>query len=660
MQQPTQKHRTLALETALGRDALLIERVIGHEALGRPFEYRVQAVSTSDTFSFDRLVGTGATIRLEVLHAGAGGVKTRYFNGIVSQLAHIGYDQHMMSRYELVLVPWLWFLTRRADCRIFQNKTVPEIVEKVFSEAGFKNYELQLSGSYPAREYCVQYRETDFNFVQRLMEHEGIYYYWKHEKNAHWMIICDAMSAHSPVPDHGPLVYRSKSSGVHEDYYIHSWKLRQRVTPGAYAINSFNFEAPAPTPTTKLLSKSNQKHAHEHGDAEVYDNPGDYYDNRDGERLARIRREEVQTETKTVSGEANARWLSVGSLFATDEMPRKDQNGEYLATAMSFQAEGGNFTSGTGSGEDLFTCSFSGIPKSCVFRAAREAVVPRVQGPQTAIVSGPSNEEIYTDEYGRVKVQFLWDREGKFDAGSSCWIRVAQIWAGKGWGAVHTPRIGQEVIVDFLEGDPDRPIITGRVYNGVHMPPYKLPDEKTKSTVKSNSSIGSKGFNEIRMEDKKGSEQLFIHAERNQDIRVKADRFETIGQNRHLVVEKDKLEHVKNNRDEIVDATHKEKIGSDRNLTVGGKQAISIGGSHSLTVKGDAIEVFKSNHSETTSGDIYLKGANVIIEANTNITLKVGGSWIAIAADGVKMSGPTATVEGTTMADVHAPTVKIN
>jgi type VI secretion system secreted protein VgrG len=292
------------------------------------------------------------------------------------------------------------------------------------------------------------------------------------------------------------------------------------------------------------------------------------------------------------------------------------------------------------------------------------------------MVVGPSGEEIYTDEYGRVKVQFHWDREGKADDNSSCWIRVAQVWAGKNWGAMYIPRIGQEVIVEFLEGDPDRPIITGRVYNDKAMPPYELPSEKTKSTIKSNSSKGGGGFNEIRFEDKKGDEQIFIHAEKNLDVRVKNDRFETVVNNRHLHVEKDKFEHIDNNRSETVDADHKEEIGKDRHLSVKGKEAKEITGSMSLTVKGDVIEVFKANHSEQTTSDYYLKAKNVVIEGLQNITLSVGGSYIAIEPAGIeiktsgqlKIEGTTVDVKGSAktsidggaMTEVKGGIVKIN
>jgi type VI secretion system secreted protein VgrG len=351
----------------------------------------------------------------------------------------------------------------------------------------------------------------------------------------------------------------------------------------------------------------------------------------------------LQSQYEVLEGQANARGLSTGCTFKLKKHPRTDQNREYLITSISLFSDGGPFTSmGGGSQGDgeHFSCNFTCIDKAQQFRSPRLTPKPIIQGPQTAIVVGPAGEEIYTDKYGRVKVLFHWDRYGKADQDSSCWVRVSHSLAGKGWGQIANPRIGQEVIVEFLEGDPDRPIITGRVYNAEAMPPYPLPANQTMSTIKTNSSKGGSGFNEIRLEDKKGEEQIFMHGEKNLDIRIKNDAFETIGNDRHLVVGKDQIEHVKNNRSETVDADHNEKIGKDRHLNVVGKEATEIGGSQSLTVTGDVIEVFKAKHSEQTTDKYYLKAENIVIEATDNITINVGSSFIAIEASGIKIKTP--------------------
>ncbi len=588
----TQKQRFLSFRSMLGEDVLVIERLRGEEALGRLYDYKVLALAQKDTFDLDSLVGTPASVTMET--AARSGGKHRHFHGVVSQVNHIGYDPHGRGRYEITLVPWLWLLTRTSDCRIFQNLTVPEIIKKVFSDLSGATYRLDLRGSYPAREYCVQYRETDFNFVQRLMEHEGIYYFWEHTEGGHTMVLCDKMASHKAVPGFAEIRYRALASGIQEEFQIFDWQIRRTVTPGAFALNSFDFKTPKPSSNTRLLSRSDLKHKHAQGSYEVYDNPGDFVNRADGERLAAIRREEIQCQSHTVTCQTNARGLFCGSKFKAKEVPRKDQNREHLITAAVFTASSGNFGSGTGTGADTYEATLFGIPSNGVFRAARAALPQRVEGPQTAIVCGPAGEEIYVDKYGRVKVQFLWDREGRFDAGSSCWVRVSQAWAGIGFGGMAIPRIGQEVIVDFLEGDPDRPIITGRVYNGSNMPhssnagrdgkpgntpPADLTQAAMMTSFKSNSLGGSGGYNEITMNDKGGAETLFFKAQ------------------------KDEIHKVGNNREDQVGNNEKRKVGVNRTRDVGNNETVTVGTNRSMTVG--------ANHSETI-------GANQFITVGSN------------------------------------------
>jgi type VI secretion system secreted protein VgrG len=389
---------------------------------------------------------------------------------------------------------------------------------------------------------------------------------------------------------------------------------------------------------------------------EMFDYPGDYVQTEDGEAYVCARIEELQVEHEQVQGQGNARGLCVGSLFELTNYQREDQNREYLIISATHQVASDAYSSGSGSGaEEVYACNFKALSSKQPFRPARSTPKPVVQGPQTAVVVGPKGVEIYTDKYGRVKVRFFWDRYSTADENSSCWIRVSQAWAGSKWGGVYIPRIGQEVVVDFLEGDPDRPLITGRVYNRDNMPPYDLPAQGTQTGIKSRSSKDGNpdNFNEIRLEDKKGEEQIFIQAEKNQDIRVKNDRFEWIGNNRHLIVKTDQKEKVESNRHEKVGADHLEEIGKDRHLRVKGKEAKAVDGSHSFTVKGDVIEAFKANHSEQVTNDYYLKGKNIVIEAMNNVTVKVGQSYIAIEAGGIKI-GTTGQIvlEGTSTVDI--------
>lgn len=664
----TQKNRELAIgKTPLGEEVLLLVSMSGTEKLGRLFEYKLELVSENPQIKAEDIVGHNVTIRLAL-----GADKNRYFNGYINHFTQVtAYGR--LARYQATVVPWLWFLTRTADCRIYQEQKIPDIIKEVFKKHELKDFEDALSGSYSKKEYCVQYRETDFNFVSRLMEQEGIYYFFKHENGKHNLVLADSPSAHESYPQFDEIEYHAADKGVKTEGCVQDWVVDTQLQPVSYALNDFDFKD-----TKKALevrAKVSRKHAA--ADHEIYDYPGKYTETGDGDGYARKRVEEIQAQFEVATADSDCRGICPGFTFKLTDHPRDDRNGNYLITSANYKIEGNEYFSAEESGECVYSCKFTAIAADQAFRAQRTTPKPIVSGPQTAIVVGPSGEEIHTDEYGRVKVKFHWDRYSKADENSSCWIRVGQVWAGKNWGAIYIPRIGQEVIVDFLEGDPDQPIITGRVYNAQVMPPYDLPTNKTMSTLKSNSSKGGEGFNEIRFEDKKGEEQIFIHAEKNLDIRVKNDRFETIGSDRHLVVENEKFEQVKSHRNEFVEKNHLEEIGEDRNLTVKGKEAKEVGKSLSLTVKGDVAEVFKANHSEQTSSDYYLKAKNIVIEGMQNITLSVGSSYIAIEQSGIeikssmgqlKIEGATTDVKGSTktsidgglMTEVKGLMVKIN
>ena len=638
----TQQFRQLAVSSPLGEDVLLLRGFSGRHELGRPFEYELDLLSEQTDVAFNDIVGHNVTVRVQP----SVGEEPRFFNGYVSSF-ELAEPLGTAMVYRAKVVPWLWFLTRTSDCRVFQQMTVPDIIKQVFRDFGFCDFEDRLSGTYRTWEYCVQYCETAFDFVSRLMEQEGIYYFFLHEEGKHTLVFADGPCAHDAAAGYEEIQYRPSTRSLREREYIHEWRMRHEVQPGMYCQTDFDFA----NPRKELLTASMFAQGHPAPDYEVFEYPGEYVEHADGESYARRRMEEYQARYEVAEGSGEVRGIATGHRFALTEHPRADQCKEYLVTstyvqARSDQFESGGFTRDNGEGGMNFTVSFTAIDAVLTFRMPRRTPKPLIRGPQTAFVVGPADEEIYTDEYGRVKVLFHWDRYAEANENSSCWIRVAQAWAGKKWGMMFVPRIGQEVIVEFLEGDPDRPIITGRVYNGQAMPPYALPDYKTMSTIKTNSSKGGEGFNELRFEDKKGSEQVFLHAERNQDTRVKNDCFEWIGNNRHLIIMRDQFEHVENNRHEIVDMDHMEEIGKDRHLKVAGKEAKEVAGSHSFTVTGDVIEVFKSSHSEQTTQSYYVKAMDVVIEAMTSITLKVGGSSVVVDSSGVTATGPTVTIDG--------------
>ncbi len=532
---PTQQHRFLAIETKLGTDKVLLKSVSINEQLGRLFQMEVELHSEDRAIKFEDIVGTSATVKLKMPNG-----QTRYFNGVVSRFVQEEHEQSF-ARYRATLVPWLWLLTRTADCRIHQNKKVPDIIEEVFKDHGFSDYKLKLSGSYSPWEYCVQYRETDFNFVSRLMEQEGIYYFFEHQDGKHTLVLADSPSAHESFEGYDTLVYRPPTTRQEENKEtVTDWVIEKEVQPGMYVVSDFNFT----TPKAAVTGNANVSRQHQRADYEMFDYPGEFETRDEGEGYAKLRVQELQARHEILRAQATVRGIAAGCKFTLKGHARADQNRAYLITRASIQISAGEYETGKDADSEFYSCSFTAIPATQPFRSPRSTPKPLIQGPQTAIVVGPGGEEIYTDEHARVKVHFHWDRHDKQDENSSCWIRVSQYWAGKQWGSIHIPRIGQEVVVEFLEGDPDRPIITGRVYNADQAPPYDLPSNKTQSGLKSHSSKGgsASNFNELRFEDKKGDELVYLQGEKDLAIEIKNDASEKIGHDRNLLVEHDQVE----------------------------------------------------------------------------------------------------------------------
>jgi len=609
----TQENRLMAIATPLGDDAVLLASLSGEEAISRLFRFDLELLSTMESIDFNAIVGKNVTVRLTLADG-----SDRYFNGFISRFSQGGRDQNLVS-YHAEMVPWLWFLTRTSDCRIFQKKKVPDIVKQIFDEMNLKDYKLQLFGNFLEREYCVQYRETDFNFISRLLEEEGIYYFFEHKNGVHTLILANDPAGHKPCPHQPVARYEGASGGaVQEDDIVLDWRVQQEMRPGVYTQADYNFEQPTDPLKADVAGKNPY---------EIYDyHPGEYRKKPEGDSLVRTRLQELEAPCLVAHGSSDCRAFTSGYRFDLKEHYRDDMNQAWVLTSLRHSAsQPADFhSSSTSQANFHYRNTFEGIPHSTPFRPPRATPHPVVQGTQTAVVVGPAGEEIFTDKYGRVKVQFHWDREGKKDENSSCWIRVAQNWAGKKWGVLFMPRIGQEVIVDFLEGDPDQPIITGRVYNAEQMPPYTLPDEKTKSTIKSLSSKGGGGFNEIRFEDKKGSEQVFIHAEKDLHQRVKDSRFETIVGSTNLIVKKNQFE----------------QIGGDTHLQVTGDQNEKISGTVSLKAGMDLEQKVGSKCAIDAGQEIHLKaGMNLVIESGTTLTLKVGGNFININPAGVFIKG---------------------
>ncbi|MBK8750336.1 MAG: type VI secretion system tip protein VgrG [Candidatus Competibacteraceae bacterium] len=659
----TQKHRFFAVNTSLGEDVLVFGRMTATEQLGQLFEFEIDLLSERTDIDLSEVLGKNMTVRMELPEVRGGG--TRYFNGFVTRFSYLGMRGLRYGLYRATLSPWLWFLTRTSDCRIFQNQTAPAIIESIFSDHGFTDFSRSLSGSYRTWEYCVQYRETDFNFVSRLMQQEGIYYYFTHQNGKHTLVLADNRGSHSAFPGYDQIPYYPPDAHeFRERDHIYQWTVEKQVQSGAYALNDFDFTAPR----KNLRTVASTPKDHAMADLPMYDYPGDYSEASDGNAYSAVRLQELLAQHEILRGQGIAHGLAAGYLFSLTNCGREDQNREYLIVSAVHELQSDAYESvmSLEAGKP-YVGRITAIDAQQQYRASRTNPKPVVQGPQTAIVVGASGDEIHTDQYGRVKCQFHWDRYGEANQNSSCWIRVAQSWAGKKWGTLYLPRVGHEVIVDFLEGDPDRPIITGRVYNDINKPPYTLPDNKTMSTLKSLSSIGGDGFNEFRFEDKKGSEQIFLHAEKNQDIRVKNNALEWIGNERHLIVKKKQFEQVEGEKHLIVKSgdggsgDQFEKVEGDKHQKVVGDHNQKVEGVLSIDVVGDIQEKTGGNYAMDASSAIHIKaGQTVVIEASSQLTIKVGGSFVTIGPAGVSIKGATVAIKADGIVSIDGTMVNLN
>jgi type VI secretion system secreted protein VgrG len=670
----TQDNRPLSVRTPLGKDVLLLVGLTGHEAISRLFNFQLDLLAEdASKVKFDKLLGQKITVALKLPNE-----KERYFNGICNRISQGGRSEgEVFTAYHLEIVPQFWLLARRSQSRIFQHVNVPDILKSVL--AGLEvTFEIQ--GTFHPRDYCVQYRESDFNFASRLMEEEGIFYFFKHTAEGHKMVVANTPDSHLKFDDDSEkkIIYEEVFGGYRYENRILGWEKIQELRSGKYTLWDHCFELPhkhleGQTDILESVQVGNVDHKLQVGDngkLEIYDFPGAYAQRFDGvdkgggdqaadlqnifednKRTTKIRMEAETVPGLVIRGGSNCRHLVSGYQFTLDR--HFDADGDYVLTELAHTARltSGDYRSG-GEGEFAYENHFTCIPFNdhLPFRPPQTAVKPTVTGTHTAVVTGPAGEEIFTDKYGRVKVQFHWDRQGRNDADSSCWIRVGTIWAGKQWGVIHIPRIGQEVIVDFLEGDPDQPIIVGSVYNADQMPPYKLPDNKTQSGVKSRSSKqgGPANFNEFRFEDKKGQEQVFLHAEKNQDIEVENDETHWVGHDRRKTIDHDETTHVKHDRTETVDNNETITIGVNRTETVGSNEDITIGKNRTEVVAINESLVVGGNRTESVGKDLTITaGMNISesaplevkITAGVSLTLKGPGGMIIIDASGVTIQG---------------------
>jgi type VI secretion system secreted protein VgrG len=657
----TQETRSLKLKSPLGEDVLLLIGVKGQEELSRLFRFELELLSTDDNVKATDVVGKNVTFSINLADG-----SPRFFNGFVSQFGS-GEEHEGRRTYRAEVVPWLWFLSQTSDCRIFQNKTVPQIIEQLFGDLSFSDYEINLQQQHPPREYCVQYRESDFDFASRLMEEEGIFYYFRHEDGKHVLVLADHKGAYFDCKENSvdyPTDWGSRSLRDHLTSWVHEFSFR----PGRWAQTDYNFT----TPSTSLMSQSKTVLKVPGLDKyEVYDYPGTFPDKGVGGALTKLRMEEVESAHDIVQASSLCKTFTPGGRFTIGSHPSSDEEGKsYVVRSINHEAhEIMSYEAGAAAPfeySNKFTC----IPDTVVFRAPRKTTKPVVHGVQTAVVVGPAGEEIYTDEFGRVKVQFHWDREGKKDENSSCWVRVSQIHAGNGFGSMNLPRMGEEVILSFLEGNPDRPIITGRVYHKESMPPYGLPDSKIICGMKSKTYKGS-GYNEYCMDDTPGKELIREHGQYDKDSTIEHDLREhvlnnrsrdvsvnetvSIGSNQSISVGADRKVDVGGKQTITVGGNHSESIGANHELTISAQQSTSISSSQKIVVGADRTTSINANDQLNVSSKLTIgAGGDIEISSDSKITLTVGGSSITIEDAKISIKSTTVLIEGDAKVETKA------
>jgi type VI secretion system secreted protein VgrG len=649
----TQGGYAYEVTTPFGPDTLLLQSFDIDETVSQPFDMRLVMLSEYDDLDFSEIVGQGVTLT----STDEQGQKC-YFHGIVCRFRQDG-------RFYIAEVhPRFWQLQLASDNRIFQNKTTPDIVTGLLNENGVTDIRNALTGTYNPREYCVQYQETTFNFVSRLLEEEGIFYFFEHYEDKHVFVLADHPPDCPACVNVSTVQFKPQVARVwSEADRVIAAGLDQAVVANKFQATDYDFTASS----SSLQSKADDSA----GSYMLYEYPGLYLKKNDGEARVKMRLDEAQSLAKTLWGRSICRTFRTGHKFTLTEHPQDSLNADYVLHSITHRGEHNEYEN-----------SFHGFPATAAFRPRRSAVKPRIHGTQTAVVVGKSGEEIWTDQYGRIKVQFHWDLLGTNDENSSCWIRVAQGWAGKNWGATWLPRIGQEVVVAFLDGDPDRPLIVGSVYNSQQPVPYTLPDEQTKSTIKSNSSKGGNGFNEIRLEDKANSEEIYLHAQKDMKVDVTNDLTWTIDHNETATVKNDRSATITEGNESLTVSKGNHTVtisqGNDTLTVSQGTRTVSVTGSETHTSKngftheitGDfTLKVNGSITIQATGGITIKAGTSLELDAGTSLTLKAGTSLTGNAGTSLSLAGAvsaelkgnaSANVQGSGMLTLKGGIVQIN
>ncbi|WP_275235479.1 type VI secretion system Vgr family protein [Pantoea ananatis] len=657
----------------LPAQGLLFRRLSGSEALSQSFVLQAELLSTDARIDRKSLLGKPVTFTLPtdgLLSA----VNPRYINGKITQIGvrseELGGVRYAV--YGLTVESDLWPMKRDRNLRIFQSQTVPQIVQTLLKEYGV-NVETRLAGSYRVWEYCVQYQESSFDFISRLMELEGIYYFFRHEADKHTLVLCDAPDQHQAFPGYETIAYHvTPSGGSVTEEGVSQWALSESVTPGMYSTDDYDFRKP----NAWMLQARQNPVSPTPGSVDVYDWPGRFVEHGHGEYYARIRQEVWQVEHHMVSGSGTATGIAPGYTFALLNAPHFSDNGKYLVTSAHYDFEENSYASGD-VGATRHNIDFTVLPAAVTYRAKPETPWPKTHGPQTAKVVGPKGESIWTDKYGRVKVKFHWDRLAKGDDTSSCWVRVSSAWAGQGFGGVQIPRVGDEVVVDFINGDPDRPIVTGRVYNEASMPPWDLPGDATRMGFMTRSKDGLQAnASYLFFEDKPGGELLNMHAEKDMNISVENDktvaidgsRTTTIGKEQNDEVTGDATFHYKQKRTTTVDQLESNIFnnGESTEIKNGRKLNLKSGGDESNITGGQKLNLNGTREVTISNGDIlnvqaegrkqHING-NVEEEINGNVGVNINGNWTRTVEGGTAfISSPNLIrIQSATKVEIDSP-----
>ncbi|PUA28484.1 MAG: hypothetical protein B0W54_18750 [Cellvibrio sp. 79] len=702
----TQDNRSMRVETGLGKDVFLLRRVQATEFFSKLFTINIDLLSYEANIRPEDIVGNHMALFL-----GLDG-NPRPLNGFVKSFVYSGLEKQGLYGYKAELVPWLWFLDKRTNCRIFQNQTVQKIIETIFTELGFYDFKFTLIDNHLPLEYCVQYQESDFNFISRLLEQEGLFYFFEHQADKHILTIGDNAAAFvfldEKVIEH--------SSGSRSKFYLNQWQHRFQYCSGAFAQTDYNFENAnlsllTETPTSIKLANNSA--------LERFEFPGNYNESQRGQNLTRIRMQQEESGYQIVQAGGNLNYLEVGKKFKllSDEALVDDKK-TFVISEISHQAFEGSYLDEDEDGKaSSYQNRFLCFPEEVVYRPPLNTTKPRIDGVQTAVVVGPAGDEIYTDKYGRIKLQFHWDRYGEKNETSSCWVRVATLWAGNKWGTLNIPRVGQEVVVTFVNGDPDQPLVIGSVYNSTHMPPVALPAGKNYAGMKSKTVKGDVGgSNEFSLEDTGDSQQVKLHAKKdynttvgndlnssttgnatynvdgnnsstvkgnaslsvqgNESASVQGNQDSSVQGNRSFSTSGNKTENTSGNAESTIGANESRNVASNQDLSIGSNQSVNVGSNQTNTIGANQQTTVSGNQTFSITGnqEISALAQNVSISTSattsalsiamngqSQIALAVGGTSITIDPSGITLSMGASSVKiDATGVSVMGPLVKLN